>query len=66
MSVKQETLNTKNQLIISSYEGHLGSLGNSLKKVEGVSNERANLIENLQSSKEELVSIEIIMVCCSV
>lgn len=56
MTVEQESMNTKNQLMISSYEGHLGSLGTSLKKAECVSEEQAHLIKNLKSTKEELVS----------
>lgn len=55
MTVEQESLNTKNQLMLNSYEGHLGSLGTSLKKAEGVSEERAHVIKNLESTKEHLV-----------
>ncbi len=59
MTVQQEALNTKNQLIIDSYEGHLGSLGNNLKETKGLSEEQAHVIKNLESSKAELVSIMI-------
>lgn len=56
MTVEHETLYTRNQLMISSYEGHLGSLGTSLKRAKDASEERAHVIKNLESTKEELVS----------
>ena len=57
MRVEQETLNTKNKIMLSSYEDHLGTLGTSLKKAEGVSEGRAHAINNLESVKEELVRL---------
>ena len=64
MSVEQETLNTKNRLIITSYEGHLDTLGSDLKESQGVSEEQAQHIRNLESSKAELVSKKEFIVKC--
>jgi hypothetical protein len=58
MKLEQESLNTKNKLMLTSYEGHLGTLGNNLKKVEGMSEEQAHVIKDLESAKVELVSEE--------
>lgn len=55
-TVKQETLNTKHQLIITSYKGHFGTLGSSLKEAKDRSEEHAQVIENLEASKAEIVS----------
>lgn len=58
ITVEHETLSTKNQLIISSYEGHLGTLGTNLKNAEHESEEQAHVIKNLESTKQELVKNE--------
>lgn len=55
MMVKQEALNTKHQLMVKSYEQHLGSLGSNLKETKHISEERIQAIENLEVSKAELV-----------
>lgn len=57
IKVEQDTLNTKNQIMLSSYEDHLGILGTSLKKAEDVSEDRAHAIKSLESAKEELVRL---------
>lgn len=58
MIVKHEALATKHQMIISSYEEHLGSLGTSLKQAKDQGKESLQLIENLESSRAELVRTE--------
>lgn len=55
MTVKHEGLTTKHQMIISNYEDHLGSLGTSLKQAKDKGEENIQMIENLESSKAELV-----------
>ena len=56
MTVKHESLATKHQLIVTSYEEHVGNLGTSLRQAQDKGQESMQLIENLESSKAELVS----------
>ena len=58
VTVKHEALSTKHQMIVSSYEDHLGSLGTSLKQAKDKGAESMQMIENLESSKAQLVSIQ--------
>ena len=57
MAVDHESMNAKNQLIITSYEDHFCSLGSSLKEATDQKNEKSQAIESLEAYKAELVCL---------
>ena len=56
LTVQYEALRTKHQLIVTNFKQELGSLDTSLKESKHICEERTELINNLESSKAELVS----------
>lgn len=55
LTLEQESLNAKHQLIITSYEDHFCSLGSSLKEAADKNEEKAQAVESLEAYKAELV-----------
>lgn len=55
LSVRHEALQMQSELVVSAYEQKLGSLDCSLKESKLACEEGACTIDNLESSKAELV-----------
>lgn len=61
LKLEHEALWTKHQLAVSDYEKRLGESKNAMREAEHICQERAKVIDHLESTNTAMVSSE----CCT-